>query len=218
MARHDPAMVGPARYERKVLDHYPTIDEEVTKAIVPILIDIGFRSGDLLWECAAGAGDMARVLLPHFPNIIATDVEPKVADVDVLDFLRDLPPEIAEVSLIVTNPPYAIADDFFSRAAELAEEYGTHTFMVCRNEFDSASDSPRTSVFDSQFYRGKFPLRWRPKWFEDDPEDGRSGSPRHNYAWFWIGPGLADPIIIYLDRARTVERRQRRSLRERRAK
>lgn len=204
-------MVGAARYPRQVLDHYPTIDVEVTRVLLPVLAQIGFRSRHVVWECAAGAGDMARVLLGSFPDIIATDVAPKHEDVDTLDFLDQLPPDIDDIDLIVTNPPYLLCDEFFVRCRELAEARGIHAFMICRNEFDSASDAPRAAVIDSPFFRGKFPLRWRPKWFEDDPEEQKRGSPRHNYAWFWIGPGLGDPVIQHLDRDKTIQRRARRA-------
>lgn len=211
MGRPDPAMVGAAAYPRRALDHYPTIDKEVTEVLLPVLRQIGFRPHHTVWECAAGAGDMALVLAAMFNDIIATDIEPKSNRVDTLDFLAEDLPDIADVDLIVTNPPYDIADAFFSRAAQLAESHGIHAFMVCRNEFDSASDAPRADVFMGDYFRGKLPLRWRPKWFEDDPDAEKKGSPRHNYAWFWIGPGLGDPIIIHLDRGKAVQRRQRRA-------
>lgn len=214
MGRPDPAMVGQAAYPRRALDHYPTIDEDVTRVLLPVLGEIGFRSRHLVWECAAGAGDMAKVIVTRFPEVIATDIEPKSDRVDTLDFLTELPPEITDVDLIITNPPYDIADAFFTRAAELAASHGIHSFMVCRNEFDSASDAPRADVFLGEYFRGKFPLRWRPKWFEDDPDAEKKGSPRHNYSWFWIGPGIGDPILIHLDREKAIQRRQRRTGRQ----
>ena len=87
---------------------YPT-DERWTEAL---LRRVKFRGE--IWECAAGEGDMAKVLRRGGYKVRETDIL-----TDGTDFLTQ---STAWKGSIVTNPPYSLADEFIHRAIRLASE------------------------------------------------------------------------------------------------
>lgn len=89
--------------ERSALDTYDTPDW-CTLALVDYL---GHRLSGMVWEPCAGAGkivDMVKTAEGVW-EVLATDIEPRRADVGPADFLQcaSLP---ESVQWIVTNPPY----------------------------------------------------------------------------------------------------------------
>ena len=92
----------------KGLDFFPT-PGWATRALLTHVIHIEPTATVL--EPAAGRGHMANVLLEYTPNVIATDI------VDC-DFLKTPPQK--QFDWVITNPPFAKAQDFVLQALPLA--------------------------------------------------------------------------------------------------
>ena len=77
-----------------------------------------------VWEPAAGRGDLVKGLRDAFEMVLATDIHPRAAGIEALDFLGGWPPHIThwladEVPpWVITNPPYNLADAFVVRALD----------------------------------------------------------------------------------------------------
>ena len=91
---------GYIRIER---DLYET-PEWVTLALLPHLPKL-----DMIWECAAASGKMARALTNAPAYVVSTDIDKNE------NFLNYWSP-IAGCDAIITNPPYELATEFISHA------------------------------------------------------------------------------------------------------
>jgi|SRR6516162_8873036 len=164
-------------YERKERDMYET-PAWVTAALRPYLGAI-----QSIWEPAAGNGAMTKVFEQwELRAIDATDI------VDGFDFLTQGP---RAVEAIVTNPPYAHAQEFIQHALDLMKPNGL-VAMLLRTDFDHART--RQHLFSGcGAFATKLVLTKRIKWFEQS-----RGQPSFNHAWFiWDWKHRGPPILAY---------------------
>ena len=98
-------------------DEYST-PRWVTRALLPQIRDI-----HLVWDPASGSGQMARALKAAGLQVLATDIATGQ------DFLL--------AKAIITNPPYALAQEFIEHALELTKPDGI-VAMLLRTDFDHA--------------------------------------------------------------------------------
>jgi hypothetical protein len=164
-------------YERKERDLYET-PEWVTLALMPHLP----KGQWSIWEPAAGSGKMVRALCLCGYSVTGSDIE------DGKDFL--LTPMPGHTHAIVTNPPYALADEFIDRAMTLAK--ASFFAMLLRTDFDHAK-TRRPYFADCSIFAKKVVLTRRIQWFEDS-----KGSPSFNHAWFiWDRDHRGAPTLAY---------------------
>lgn len=97
---------GNSTIGRRESDFYPT-PPEVTVALLDFL---RLPENTVIWEPAAGEGDMAGVLQTYFETVYTTDI------LDGTDFLKS---SIDAADWIITNPPFARAEEFIRKAASL---------------------------------------------------------------------------------------------------
>ena len=200
----DPSLYG-SNFERMEGDRYWT-EPWLTRALLES-VDVP----SLVWEPAAGRGDISRVLEDFGHDVIATDIDMSecVTPGHELDFLKTVTlPKMGEVKVngIVTNPPYnvpqGVAVKFVEHATFLLSDNPELIFvaMLLRSEFCNAKT--RRHLFgECGHYWGEIVLTKRPRWdwwFRDAP----LASPRHNFSWFiWqrncVGP--ARQIFHYKD-------------------
>lgn len=69
-----------------------------------------------IWECAAGEGDMSRVLEGAGYTVISTDLTDRGYCEPRVDFLMEWSPRAPN---IVTNPPFGLAREFVDKALDL---------------------------------------------------------------------------------------------------
>lgn len=69
-----------------------------------------------IWECAAGEGDMSRVLAEAGYDVVSTDLVDRGFCEPRIDFLMEWAPRAPN---IVTNPPFGLAREFVDKALEL---------------------------------------------------------------------------------------------------
>src|SRR5689334_8993022 len=72
-----------------------------TQLLVPYIP----KSINVIWECAAGNGRIAKVLLQNGFGVAATDLKQGI------NFLDDDYPE--NYDAIITNPPFSLKEEFF---------------------------------------------------------------------------------------------------------
>lgn len=167
-------------YARKERDCYET-PEWVTDALAPHL-----PAGEWgIWEPAAGSGKMVAALCQHGYTVAATDIETGT------DFLTAEKP--SWVYAVVTNPPYALADEFIERALKVIRPQGYgFVAMLLRTDFDHAK-MRRLFFAEEPAFAKKLVLTRRIKWFEDS-----TGQPSFNHAWFiWDFKHEGPPVLAY---------------------
>ena len=91
------------------------------------LLEHGLGSAHLknhtVWEPAANRGYMVRPLAEYFGTVIATDKHDYGAGYPTVDFLDGPTPQEfgMDVDWIITNPPFALAEEFVHRALALSK-------------------------------------------------------------------------------------------------
>ena len=169
--------------ERRPQDFYPT-PGWVTRAILPHLAEDIDRG--VVWEPAAGDGAILREVLAFRPGLEregrlwATEIDEgrvrrarEFAPTCHTDFL-DCGPH--RCSLIITNPPYSIAERFVSHALDLAGENAT-VAMLLRLAF---LETRKRAPFVRRHCPDVYVLPERPSFVEGP---GRTQTDSCAYAW-----------------------------------
>jgi hypothetical protein len=173
-------------YERKPLDQYET-PTWVTMALNPHLPVFTGK----VWEPARGSGKMVAALRQAGFDVVGSDITQGV------DFL-DSDPETG-VRAIITNPPYALAQEFIERA--LSIRGNRIVAMLLRTDFDHAAS--RAHLFaDCPMFAKKVVLTKRIRWFE-----GSNGSPSFNHCWMiWDRHHHGPPTLAYANMRTSAQR------------
>jgi hypothetical protein len=180
-------------YARMNKDFYPTRARWVTEALLAY-VDLG---GLTVWEPAAGAGDMAKVLKAagaawvHCSDIASYDFP--------LDEIRDFTAAdaAARFDAIITNPPHGLAEAFVTAGLRHIGRGGLLALLLPA-DFDSAARR-RPLFHECPWFAAKIVLTKRIVWFERT--DGVREAPKENHAWFlWQRTALrvpAAPRLLY---------------------
>lgn len=191
----DPAMYD-SGFERLEGERYFT-DAWMTEILMRHL-DVADIPG-VLWESAAGRGDMVRVLQDYCADVFASDIDMSEFDTALCphmehDFIEgDFCPELEGIGAIITNPPFK---DLAPKFLEKALSYKSVRFvaMLLPTEFPSAKTTRRMELFTKQPFAYEIKMVDRPRWdwWFREPKKGE-GTPRKVFSWFvwdreWRGP------------------------------
>jgi hypothetical protein len=116
------------------------------------------------------------------------------------DFLTSKVLPHSNITAIVTNPPYYLAQKFIEHALRLTEPVRGSVAMLLRTDYDHARK--RQHLFgDCRQLAAKLVLTKRIKWFDDT-----KGQPSFNHAWFiWDWKHTGAPILTYQARRANIE-------------
>lgn len=163
------AMVG-GNGKRRADDFYPTPPEATEALCLAGLLDPAMKDA---WEPACGDGAMARVLLRHGYEVVATDLVDRGFG-HVQDFLKTTAP-LADT--IITNPPFNLAEAFIRHANEIGT---SQIAMLLKSTFWHAAK--RIPLFNKYPPAVIAPLTWR-------LDFTGGGAPTMDCVWVvWGGP------------------------------
>jgi hypothetical protein len=164
-------------YAREERDRYET-PAWVTLALAPHLPPLR-----RIWEPACGTGKMVKALRQLGLEVEATDIDNGTDFLSVLEHPADA---------IITNPPYALAQEFIERALLLTKPRRGFVAMLLRCDYDHARTRAHLFHGCKQFTK-KLVLTRRIVWF-----DGPNAAPSFNHAWFiWRWDHSGPPTIAY---------------------
>lgn len=153
---------------RRELDYYPT-----PPVATIALMDFLKLPRTTIWEPACGTGEMARVIESYGHTVKAQDIRDTGYGIGGLDFLRSN--ERAEC--IITNPPFALSEQFIRHALKLAPT----VCMLLKSQYWHAAK--RYQLFVQHPPAFVLPLTWRPDFLNGE----RGGAPTMEMAWtVWI--------------------------------
>lgn len=133
---------------RQEKDFYPT-PPECTIALLDFLESkMILRKTDAIWECACGDNAMVRVMSNRGYSVIGTDVS---FGYDYLSPNLDVPSE-----WIITNPPFALAQQFIERSIALNKPFA----MLLKSQYWHSAK--RRKLFEEHPPLYVLPLTWRP--------------------------------------------------------
>ena len=170
-------------------DAWMTIDQRVVPALLKHI-----KPGGLVWEPAAGLGDMAGALTDARFIVHATDIfkYKRLASGQVKDFFSfsEAP---TGVRSIITNPPNTLNLEFAIHAIKLMEPVRGMVALYQRHEWDTTKES--SVIFDHPAFAMKIIPRFRPHWIKPKPGEKRS-SPFHKWSWYVFDWEHCGPPII----------------------
>ncbi len=169
------------KWERKPADLYPT-PVDGTESIIPALEVMHEHMGLLgnascrIWEPACGDGRLSRVLEHHGFDVLSTDLRPhsgygnckhdRATISGGFDFLHD---DLAkrwglqyEPDMIVTNPPFSLAEAFIRKALS----YTPNVVMLLKATYWNAAS--RLPFFEEHRPAFVLPLTWRLAFLEEE--------------------------------------------------
>lgn len=199
MTKRAPPAKGEKGYDRLAFDNYRT-----PGWVTQTLIDhIKHRIGGPVWEPAAGEGDMVAVLRAAKLDTFASDIRSTGTDWDGLDFLSPPDWDVMEQHMtrkflfpaaIITNPPYAHAEQFIVQALRVTEAAKGIVAMLLLHEFDAPAY--HKSLMQHEAFAMKLMLPHRIRWvgFEN------RASPRQVHSWYlwaWDKPRNHAPAMVW---------------------
>lgn len=163
---------------RRKKDFYPT-PPDVTEALLDFL---GMIRGTKIWEPACGDGAMTKVMCERGYNVIGTDIATGT------DFLTCDP---IKCDIIITNPPFSLADQFIRRANELGVSFA----FLLKSQYWHAGK--RLKLFREIPPSYVMPLTWR-------PDFTGQGSSLMDMCWcYWAWQGSLFCKYVPLERPKT---------------
>lgn len=175
---------GP-RYERMRNEAYYTPPAAV-RPLLSTLSLFTLATKYTLWECAAGAGHVAREFA-GLCDVVATDIQPsrhQVFPVKPMDFLSDEPLAVSNRLAIVTNPPYGeanrLAIAFLRRALHLVSAKRGLVAMLLPFEFDAAGSRDEI-VGGHPAFAAKITCAQRIRWL-NLPQ--KKAGPMAHHSWY----------------------------------
>jgi hypothetical protein len=178
-------------------DHYPT-PAWVTAALLEH-VDV---AGQVVWEPATGAGQMAKVLkAAGAARVYCSDIHQYGYQLDEkLDFVSEHKPKLARYDAIITNPAYGyrgkLITPFIKAGLRRLDQHGGVLALLLAVDCDSAVHRP-PYFKDCPDFDSKIVLTRRIIWFART--DGKRPQPKENHAWYiWRRPRRGrPPIILY---------------------
>jgi hypothetical protein len=159
--------------------------------IEPLFAFVDFDG--MIWECAAGEGDLLRAMKERGAKVVGSDIQPHPGCAEH-NFLSGRPPLIFKN--IVTNPPYGFQNRTAVEFARIGLRYiratGGKMALFLTYGFDAAPG--RKDVIDAPEFAGRINVRDRVVWFD---RPGAS-DPSSNHAWYiWDAQQLGAPRLYY---------------------
>jgi len=186
-----------AGYARVARDLYPTRERWVIEALLAHI-----QLAGVIWEPAAGRGDLVTVLRDSGARVVASDITNHGFPLDtMLDFTTgQVPP--APFEIIVTNPPggprNTTAEAFIATGLKHLTHGVSLLALLLPVDFDSAGGRRRLFA-DCPWFAAKIVLTRRLVWFPRT--DGVRAAPKENHAWFvWQRTALktrTPPLMLY---------------------
>ena len=196
-------LVGDNPERGRVENDYYATPFNATEALLNALNESGETlSGDTILEPSAGEGHIVKVLKDFYPynEIVANDIAYRSSrlGIDVnggIDFLNYEPHR--KFDTIITNPPFALAQEFIEKALELSNHY-----VIMFAKIQLLEGDKRRKMFDNSplkyvyvFSKRVNPLRNG----EPTDEKGKPWASTMCFAWFvWEKNYEGEPIIRWL--------------------
>lgn len=177
----------------------------------PIAIDVLFQESilkdmgilyhsDIIWECAAGAGNLSDRLTELGFVVYATDLIDRGSNrvKPGVDFLQctELP---CDCNIILTNPPFKYATEFAQKALELLPDGGF--YIAFMNISYIAGQKRYNSIYKNGSLKYFCPFVKRVECWRNNDKEQYGGRAMVDFAWYIFKKGYRGmPNLIWLDR------------------
>jgi hypothetical protein len=130
-----------------------------------------------------------------------SDIDPQRCGILRRDFLKDDPPPPTRGSILITNPPFNIIDQFLERALALLDA-GHLKAVVLLYRGDKANTQERIQVFNRAVH--ELTVTARTMWIPGS--GGSEKNPRWWFAWItWLAGREGPPVNRRINRAHLAQ-------------
>ena len=158
------------------------------------------HSTTAIWECACGSGNLFNVLKERGYEAIYSDIKDRgfgkfkgMLNVDFLNNYDYVLPWKYNVSVILTNPPYRLANEFIIHALQILPENGLYIALMNLQVLAGIERYEKIYQFGS--LREIYVFRKRIRCFKNNIVNDKS--PLINYAWFVFQKGYCGNPTVY---------------------
>jgi len=179
------ANAGRAPLRDHVDDRYDT-DPVAVRALLKVE-----KLPQKIWEPCCGTGNIVRVLRAAGHQVLATDLHARgCPKSSTRDFLKPAPKFVGVADAVVTNPPYALAEQFIVTALSRVP------LVIALLRLAFLESDRRSYLLDTgllarvHVFANRLPMMHRDGW------DGNRASSAIAFAWFVFVRDHAGPAII----------------------
>lgn len=194
--------------ERAPLDLYTTNQMDFVRFLKALRRDniIDSVIQEPVYENAAGLGHLVEVLQRVGKKVVFSDIEDRsnwetykksIGSMVVRDFLDKETPFDFEFNTIITNPPFAKAQEFVERSLDVLK-YGQWALFFLRIQW--LEGLSRRKLFDKYKYKYVYVYSKRALCSLNGDENNSATGSAVCYAWFCYQKGFeGDPVIKFID-------------------
>lgn len=152
-----------------------------------------------IWECAVGSGNLAEVLKERGYWVVCSDLKNSgygrigMLNRDFLKMTDDFTRRYC-IGVILTNPPYSLANEFILHALEILPENGLYIALM--NISYLAGKARYEQIYRYGTLREVYVFAHRINCWKNNNPDIQHGSPC-NYAWYVFQKGYAGQPTLY---------------------
>lgn len=161
-------------------DYYttdPTAVEQFIKHYHDYFGSFVHNADTRIWEPACGCGNISKVLESNGYKVISTDLHDRGYGRSGVDFLTTYKPLTCDT--IITNPPYALADEFVKHAMDILPRDGRYFALM--NLSYLAGQKRFKEIYNNGYLHAIYVYPHRIHCYKNNENTGH-GSPV-NYAW-----------------------------------
>lgn len=160
--------------------------------------------GFFIWECAAGNGYLSNWLKQNGYNVVASDLKYRGCTdgsiIDGLDFLTTYPYNkfkgaAAHPSVILTNPPYSLANEFILHALNILPDGGVYIALM--NISYLCGQKRYETIYSKGTLREVYLFRKRIECWRNNDKETYGGKAMVDFAWYVFQKGYKGQPTLY---------------------
>lgn len=146
-----------------------------------------------IWECACGNGNLAECLKENGFNVHASDLKDRGYGVSGLNFLDT--PISGNNLVILTNPPYSLANEFILHALEILPEGGVYIALM--NITYLAGQKRYREIYSKGSLREVYIFSKRIECWRNNDRDTYGNKAMVDFAWYVFQKGYKGQPTLY---------------------
>ena len=145
-----------------------------------------------VWECACGNGNLAECLEKHLFDVHATDLKDRGYGVSGIDFLQT---SVSGYPIILTNPPYSLANEFILHALEILPEGGVYVALM--NITYLAGQKRYSAIYSKGSLREVYIFSKRIECWRNNDRETYGNKAMVDFAWYVFQKGYKGQPTLY---------------------
>ena len=145
-----------------------------------------------IWECACGNGNLAECLRNNGYNVAASDLKDRGYGLIGKDFLKT---KASGFTIILTNPPYSIANEFALHALKILPYDGL--YIALQNITYLAGKKRYNEIYSGGVLREVYIFSKRVNCWRNNEKQSKNSYMMIDYAWYVFQKGYKGQPTIY---------------------